>query len=173
MKLTNPASREYQIMNINLKTYNKILKRSIYASKKTESQVDMKEAKRMTLFNIMINVSRNGIKAIMKNDPIKYLQKTRRTCGLQNPLPSLTKPMRQLKSACTTGPKQHFLESTFNKYKSDIRNTWKTINRIMSRNKKGNCYPSSISIDGIEITNQTDMANTFNTFFYQGRRKTS
>ena len=26
MKLTNPASREYQIMNINLKTYNKILK---------------------------------------------------------------------------------------------------------------------------------------------------
>ena len=40
----------------------------IYASKKTESQVDMKEAKRMTLFIIMINVSRNGINAIMKND---------------------------------------------------------------------------------------------------------
>ena len=48
----------------------------IYASKKTESQVDMKEAKRMTLFIIMINVSRNGINAIMKNDPIKYLHKT-------------------------------------------------------------------------------------------------
>ena len=80
-------------MNINLKTYNKILKRSIYAAK------------------------------------------------------------------------QHFLESTFNKYKSDIRNTWKTINKLMSRNKKANCYPSSINIDGIEITNQTDMANTFNTFF--------
>ena len=56
---------------------------SIYASKKTESQVDMKKAKRMTLFNIMINVSRNGIKAIMKNDPIKYLQKTRRKCGFR------------------------------------------------------------------------------------------
>ena len=55
----------------------------IYASKKTESQVDMKMAKRMTLFNIMINVSRNGIKAIMKNDPIKYLQKTRRKCGFR------------------------------------------------------------------------------------------
>ena len=54
-----------------------------YASKKTESQVDMKMAKRMTLFNIMINVSRNGIKAIMKNDPIKYLQKTRRKCGFR------------------------------------------------------------------------------------------
>ncbi len=100
MKLTNPASKEYQIMSINLKTYNKILKRSIYAAK------------------------------------------------------------------------QYFLESTFNKYKYDIRNTWKTINKIMSRNKKANCYPSSINIDGIEITNQIDMANTFNTF-YQRRRKTS
>ena len=87
MKLTNPASREYQIMNINLKTYKKILKRSIYAAK------------------------------------------------------------------------QHFLESTFNKYKSDIRNTWKTINKLMSRNKKANCYPSSINIDGIEITNQTDIGH--------------
>ena len=63
---------------------NKLGDNIVYASKKTESQVDMKEAKRMTLFNIMINVSRNGIKAIMKNDPIKYLQKTRRKCGLQS-----------------------------------------------------------------------------------------
>ena len=47
----------------------------------------------MTLFIIMINVSRNGINAIMKNDPIKYLQKTRRKCGLQSPPPSLTKPI--------------------------------------------------------------------------------
>ena len=68
----------------------------IYASKKTESQVDMKEAKRMTLFIIMINVSRNGINAIMKNDPIKYLLKTRRTCGLQSPPPSLTKHLLQV-----------------------------------------------------------------------------
>ena len=33
MKLTNPNSREYEIMCINLKTYNTILKRSICASK--------------------------------------------------------------------------------------------------------------------------------------------
>ena len=63
-------------------------------ARRRESQVDMKEAKRMTVFNIMINVSRNGIKSIMKNDPIMYLQKTRRKCGLQSPPPSLTKPMR-------------------------------------------------------------------------------
>ena len=33
MKLTNPNSREYEIMCMNLKTYNTILKRSIRASK--------------------------------------------------------------------------------------------------------------------------------------------
>ena len=59
------------------------MKTQIYASKKTESQVDMKEAKRMTLFNIMINVSRNGIKDIMKNDPIKYLQKQDESVGFK------------------------------------------------------------------------------------------
>ena len=79
----------------------------IYASKKTQSQIDMKKAKRMTLFIIMINVSRNGIKTIMKNDPIKYLLKTRRKCWLQSPPPSLTKPM-SFKSACTKSPKPTF-----------------------------------------------------------------
>ena len=67
----------------------------IYASKKTESQVDMKMAKRMTLFNIMINVSRNGIKAIMKNDPIKVFTKNKTKMWLQSPPPSPTKPMRR------------------------------------------------------------------------------
>ena len=35
----------------------------------------------------------------------------------------------------------------------------------MSKNKKANCYRSSINIDDIEITNKIDMANIFNTFF--------
>ena len=34
--------------------------RVLYASNKTESQVDMKEAKRMTLFNIMINETKRN-----------------------------------------------------------------------------------------------------------------
>ena len=70
MKLTNPNSREYEIMCINLKTYNSILKRSIRAYK-------------------------------------------------------------------------HYFASIFAKYKSDIRNTWKTINEIISRKKKTrNVFPN-------------------------------
>ena len=52
-----------------------MLHKLIYASKKTESHVDMKEAKRMTVFNIMINVSRNGIKAIMKMSQLSIYKK--------------------------------------------------------------------------------------------------
>ena len=79
-------------------------KKQFYASKKTESQVDMKEAKRMTLFIIMINVSRNGINAIMKNDPIKYLLKNKTNVWASEPTtkpdqaPASSLPVRQAPS---------------------------------------------------------------------------
>ena len=93
LKLTNPVLREYEILYLNLQTYNKILKRSIRVAK------------------------------------------------------------------------QLFLESTFNRYKSDIRNTWKTINEIPSGNHKTNCSPKSLNINGNEITNQLHIATEFNVFF--------
>ena len=72
MKLTNPNSQQYEIMCINLKTYNTILKRSIRASK------------------------------------------------------------------------QHYFVSTFAKYKSDIRNTWKTINemKLFQEKTTRNVFPN-------------------------------
>ena len=94
LKLTNPVLREYEILYINLQTYNKILKRSIRVAK------------------------------------------------------------------------QLFLESTFNRYKSDIRNTWKTINEILSRHHKTSCFPKSLNINGNEITNQLHIATEVNVFFF-------
>ena len=73
LKLTNPVLREYEILYINLQTYNKILKRSIRVAK------------------------------------------------------------------------QLFLESTFNRYKFDIINTWKTINEILSGNHKTTCLKDNIN----------------------------
>ena len=61
--------------------------------------------------------------------------------------------------------KQLFLESTFNRYKFDIRNTWKTINEILSGNHKTTCFPNSLNINGNEITNQLHIATEFNVFF--------
>ena len=93
MKLINPNSREYEIMCINFKTYNTILKRSIHASK------------------------------------------------------------------------QHYFASTFAKYKSDMRNTWKTINEIISRKNNKKCFPKSFNINNKETTNTLEIANACNMFF--------
>ena len=41
---------------------------------------------------------------------------------------------------------------------TDIRNTWKTINEILSRNHKTIYFPKSLNINGNEITNQLHIA---------------
>ena len=93
IKLTNPASREYETLRINLKTYNKILRTSICAAKKT------------------------------------------------------------------------FLAYTFEKYKADIRNTWKSINEVLSKKGNKNTSPTSLNVNGNAITNTFEITNMFNTFF--------
>ena len=71
----------------------------------------MKKAKRMTLFNIMINVSRNGIKAIMKNDPIKYFPNQDENVASE-PTAKSDQAHAPLRSACTTGPKPTLRQNT-------------------------------------------------------------
>ena len=61
--------------------------------------------------------------------------------------------------------KQQYLAFTFDKYKSDIRNTWKTINGILSKKGNKNASPTSLNVNGIEITNTLEIANMFNTYF--------
>ena len=41
---------------------------------------------------------------------------------------------------------------TFEKYKSDIRNTWKTIKEILSKRGNKNASPTYLNVNGIEIT---------------------
>ena len=60
---------------------------------------------------------------------------------------------------------QQFLASTFDKYKSDIKNTWKTINETLSKKGNKSPFPTSLNINGIAVTNKLDIANTFNTFY--------
>ena len=61
--------------------------------------------------------------------------------------------------------KQKFLIYTFNKYKSDIKNTWNTLNEVLSRNCKHKYVPSSFVVGNTLISNKVDIANQFNSFF--------
>ena len=60
-----------------------------------------------------------------------------------------------------------YFEITFQKFKYDIRNTWKTLNDILSRNKTKDPLPLKLRghINASYITNTLDIANTLNNFF--------
>ncbi len=61
--------------------------------------------------------------------------------------------------------KKSYYEALFNKYKSDIKGTWKTINEILNKTKRKSKFPSYFR-DGNEIvTGKIAIANHFNTFF--------
>ena len=92
LKLTNPDTVEYEVLKINLKSYNAILKRSFRIAK------------------------------------------------------------------------QNYFETCFNKFKSDIKNTWKTINEILCKDKTKKHYQHFKEAESI-IVDEVDIANKFNAFF--------
>ena len=95
LKLTAPNSANYDTININLKTYNGILKTSICAAK------------------------------------------------------------------------QIYFELCFKRFKNDIRNTWKTINDILSKNKIPKKSPAVVVENAVTHTDKQHIGNKFNQFFSQ------
>ena len=53
----------------------------------------------------------------------------------------------------------------FNSYKRDMKKTWRTINKTLTRNKQGSELPSIFFHDDKELTNLTEIANAFNVYF--------
>ena len=56
-------------------------------------------------------------------------------------------------------------ESCFNKFKHNTWKTWDTINNILSKSHKLKNFPSSYIRNDKVMTDKTDIANAFNTFF--------
>ena len=59
--------------------------------------------------------------------------------------------------------KQSYFETRFNQFKFDIKNTWKTINEILSKSKTNTSFPTYFK-DSI-MTDKLEIANKFNAFF--------
>ena len=60
--------------------------------------------------------------------------------------------------------KIHYKEF-FNNNKKDLVNTWKGIKSIININSNSNNQPTCLNVEGKTITNSTEIANSFNTFF--------
>ena len=61
--------------------------------------------------------------------------------------------------------KQIYFETCFNKFQSDIKNTWKTINEIICKDKTKKTLPKYFKEAESIIVDEVDIANKFNTFF--------
>ena len=61
--------------------------------------------------------------------------------------------------------KQSYYKTCFNRFKSDAKNTWKTINEIISRSKTNTPLPKYFKEGESMIIAELDIANTFNNFF--------
>lgn len=61
--------------------------------------------------------------------------------------------------------KQRFYKTYFETYSNDSRKQWKMINQLLYRKVKTKTAISKIVVDGKSITNNADIANSFNNYF--------
>ena len=69
-----------------------------------------------------------------------------------------------LKKSIREAKKTYFYNS-FKKYNGDIKNTWGVIKNILNKNRENKSFPHYFKINGKNITNKTDIADSFNNFF--------
>ena len=62
--------------------------------------------------------------------------------------------------------KQIYYETCFHHFRNDIRNTWKTINEILTKNQTKHKLLTVFKENGTYITDNMTIANKCNTFFY-------
>ena len=60
--------------------------------------------------------------------------------------------------------KQAYYQNSFNQYTGDSRKTWQTINELAS-SKSGKTAVTSLKVNGVSITNPTELSNEFNNHF--------
>ena len=61
--------------------------------------------------------------------------------------------------------KQIYYETCFHHFRNDIRNTWKTINEILTKNQTKHKLPTVFKENGTYITDNINIANKFNKIF--------
>ena len=61
--------------------------------------------------------------------------------------------------------KKNYFDNCFSKYKSDIKNTWSTINNILNKKNSGQDFPSHFDICGVNVSNDLIICNEFNKYF--------
>ena len=77
---------------------------------------------------------------------------------------SLLKKLRHIVNSEIRLAKQAYYQNSFNQYTGDSRKTWQTISEPTSR-KSGKTAVTSLKVNGVSITNPTELSKEFNNHF--------
>ena len=65
----------------------------------------------------------------------------------------------------TRNNKKEYYDRYFTKHKNNLSKTWQGIKEIINIKSKSSDYPTCIIVDGVTITDPTEIANNFNRFY--------
>ncbi len=111
-------------------------------------------------------ITQSLIKSIkFRDDLYKKFKKSSPNSAQHTTLQTNLKTFNAILNKSIRITKKQYYDNLFNKYKGDIKGTWKTINEILSRTKRKSKFPKFFR-DGNEIvTSKLAIVNHFNSFF--------
>ena len=65
----------------------------------------------------------------------------------------------------TRSNKKEYYDRYFTKHKNNLSKTWQGIKEIINIKSKSSDYPTCTIVDGVTITDPTEIANNFNRFY--------
>ena len=111
-------------------------------------------------------ITQSLIKSITFRDKLhKRLRLTNKNTPLHHTLETNLKTFNNILRKTIRVTKKTYYETLFNKYKGDIKGTWKTINDILSRTKRKKNFPQFFRDGNNIITSKISIVNHFNSFF--------
>ena len=111
-------------------------------------------------------ISQSLLKSVTFRDKLyKRLKKTNSNTPLYQTLDTNLKTYNKILKKIIRSTKKAYYETLFNKYKGDMKGTWKTINFILSRTKRKSKFPQFFRDGNTIVTSKLSIVNHFNSFF--------
>ncbi len=111
-------------------------------------------------------INQSLIKSICFRDKLyRKLKRTKTNSPQYNTLKTNLNTFNRILKKSIRNMKKQYYESLFNKYKGDIKGTWKTINEILNRTKRKNKFPQYFKDGNHLVTGKLAIVNHFNEYF--------
>ena len=149
--------------NVNYDKFDQILQAAItkHLPKQTKRLKKYKDKKTPWITNGIL-------KSIRFRDKLySILKTTSRNCSEYNARKTNLQTYNRILKQNIRCAKRSYYQQCFQKYKSDIKNTWKTIGSLLNKTDSKKDIPSYFVIHDHKLDDQRQIANEFNNYFVQ------